>query len=135
MVQIPGNRHDVQGLYQLLETSFEGALLGDNAYWPREEMRVKLAGKRVEVWAESRSNWKFQYPPITRKWLKTLRGRVERRIGLFDSQFNAGRTLCRSSKHYDARRWTKALAHNCSRHINTVRHLPGESCAHFRLAA
>ncbi|GMV83813.1 MAG: hypothetical protein AMXMBFR7_49970 [Planctomycetota bacterium] len=28
---IPGNRHDVQGLYDLLKTAFEGHLLGKNA--------------------------------------------------------------------------------------------------------
>ncbi|MHC5057996.1 MAG: sialate O-acetylesterase, partial [Planctomycetota bacterium] len=48
----------------------------------------------------SRSNWKFQYPSITAAWLKALRGRVERRIALFDAQFHAGRTRCRSAKHY-----------------------------------
>ena len=35
VVQIPGHRHDVQGLYALLKTSFAGHLLGDNAYWPQ----------------------------------------------------------------------------------------------------
>lgn len=135
VVEMPGNRHDVQGLYALLETAFEGHLLGDNAYWPRKPKREELARKGIHVTAESRSNWKFQYPPITKAWLKTLRGRVERRISLFDAQFHAGRTLCRTVKHYMARRWTKALAHDCSRHVSTVRHLPEESCAHFRLAA
>ncbi len=98
-------------------------------------MRQKLEAKGIPVMAESRSNWKFQYTPRTKKWLKKCRGCVERRIGLFDVQFHAGRTLCRSAKHYHARRWTKALAHNLSRHVNAVRKLPAESVAHFRLAA
>jgi hypothetical protein len=72
---MPGNRHDVQGLYALLETEFSGTLLGDNAYWPRKEKREELLRHGIEVVAESRSNWKFQYPEITRVWLKTLRGR------------------------------------------------------------
>lgn len=135
IVQMPGNRHDVQGLYALLETAFRGQLLGDNAYWPRPSKREELAQQGIHVTAESRSNWHFQYPPITKAWLKTLRGRIERRIALFDAQFHGGRTLCRSVKHYMARRSAKALAHNCSRHVSTVRHLPQESCAHFRLAA
>lgn len=133
--QVPGNRHDVQGLYALLKTAFQGHLLGDNAYWPRKDMRTRLDQKGIRVTAESRSNWKFQYPRRRRRWLKRTRGRVERRIGLFDVQFHAGRTLCRSAKHYYARRCTKTLAHNCSRHINTAQKLPLESVAHLRLAA
>lgn len=132
--QVPGQRHDSQGLYALLKTAFKGKLLGDNAYWPRKAMREKLEAKGIPVMAESRSNWKFQYAPRTKKWLKKRRGRVERRIGLFDKQFHAGSTLCRSAKHYHARRWTKALAHNLSRHVNAARKLPAESMAHFRLA-
>jgi hypothetical protein len=137
VAQTPGNRHDVQGLYSLLKTSFEGHLLADNGYWPRQQMRRRLRRKHILVTAESRSNWHFQYPPITKRWLRVLRGRVERRIALFDTQFNAGRTLCRSSKHYLARRWIKALAHNCSRHINAANSIlfKFESCAHFHLAA
>lgn len=135
VVEMPGNRHDVQGLYALLATAFEGHLLGDNAYWPRGSKREELARKGIHVTAESRSNWNFQYPPITKAWIKALRGRVERRIALFDAQFHAGRTHCRSLKHYTARRWAKALAHDCSRHVSTARQLPEESCAHFRLAA
>ena len=131
----PGNRQDVQGRYALLATAFEGRLLGEGACRPRESKREELARKGVHVTAESRSSWSFQYPPITKAWLKALRGRVEGRISLFDAQFHAGRTLCRSEKHYMARRWTKALAHDCSRHVSAVRQLPEESCAHFRLAA
>jgi hypothetical protein len=133
--QVPGNRHDVQGLYALLKSSFVGHLLGDNAYWPRAEKRDQLARQGITVMAASRSNWHFQYPPRQKAWLKRTRGRVERRIGLFDKQFHADRTLCRSERHYYARRWMKALAHNVSRHVNAAEKLPLESLAHFRLAA
>jgi hypothetical protein len=135
MVQIPGNRHDVNGLYALLKTSLEGRLLGDNAYWPRPAQRDRLAQKGITVMAQSRSNWKFQYAPRTKRWLKRNRGRVERRIGLFNAQFFAGRTLCRSKKHYLARRWIKAISHNSSRHVNATEALPLESVLHFNLAA
>jgi hypothetical protein len=133
--QIAGNRHDVQGLYALLKTSFKGHLLGDNAYWPKDEMRSRLHKKGVTVTAQTRSNWRFQYPAQQKRWLKRNRSKIERRIGLFDVQFHAGRTLCRSLKHYLARRWTKALAHNCSRHINQSHCFPLESVLHFHLAA
>ena len=135
MQQVPGNRHDVQGLYALLKSTFVGHLLGDNAYWPRAEKRERLERKGITVMAASRSNWHFQYPPKQKAWLKRTRGRVERRIGLFDKQFHADRTLCRSPRHYRARRWTKALAHNVSRYVNAAEKLPRESLAHFRLAA
>jgi hypothetical protein len=134
-LQIPGNRHDTQGLYALLKTSSHGTLLADNGYWPNPTKRDALERHDILVIAESRSNWSFQYPPITTAWLKTLRARVERRIGLFDAQFLATSTRCRSLKHYLARRSTKALAHNTSRHVNTLLHLPKESLAHFHLAA
>lgn len=133
--QLPGNRHDVQGLYALLKTTFRGHLIGDNAYWPKEKMRSSLEKKGIRITAESRSNWHFQYSEHDRKWLKKNRSKIERRIGLFDAQFHANRTLCRSRKHYIARRWTKALSHNTSRHINDVKELPSESLQHFRLAA
>jgi hypothetical protein len=122
-------------LYALLKTSFEGHLLGDNAYWPNKKKRERLERKNVRVTAASRSNWKFQYPASVEKRLRKHRGGVERRIGLFDKQFHAGRTLCRSAKHYHARRWTKALAHNTSRHINADLDLSKESVAHFNRAA
>lgn len=134
-LQIPGNRHDVQGLYALLKTPFIGHLLGDNAYWPRESKRRELVDHGITVMAASRSNWKFQYSKKERRWLNRTRAGVERRIGLFDAQFHAGRTLCRSLKHHLARRSAKALAHNCSRHANSVWNWPGESVAHFHAAA
>jgi len=67
--------------------------------------------------------------------LKQWRGKVKRRIGLFDSQFNAGRTLCRSRRHHEARRRFKVLSHDPSRHLNRKLRRPRESAAHFRLAA
>lgn len=133
--QIPGNRHDIQGLYALLKTTFAGHLLGDNAYWPKKLKREQLEAKGIQVTAASRSNWKFQYSKPIEKRLRRYRGGVERRIGLFDKQFNAGRTLCRSAHHFEARRWAKALAHNTSRHVNSTHHLPQESVAHFTRAA
>lgn len=135
MQQVPGHRHDVQGLYALLKSAFVGHLLGDNAYWPKAEKRARLERKGITIMAASRSNWRFQYPPEVKAWLKRTRGRVERKIGLFDAQFHAGRTLCRSPRHYRARRWMKALSHNLSRHVNAAEKLPRESLAHFRLAA
>lgn len=49
VVQIAGNRHDVNGLYALLKTTFEGHLLGDNAYWPKAKKRSKLAARQVTI--------------------------------------------------------------------------------------
>ncbi len=133
--QVPGNRHDVQGLYALLKSAFKGWLIGDNAYWPKADKRKELEEKGIPVTAASRSNWKFQYSERDRKWLNKERVRIERFISLFDQQFHAGRTLCRSRKHYIARRSAKALSHNTARHINTVKELPHQSYLHFRLAA
>lgn len=135
VVQIAGNRHDVNGLYTLLKTSFQGHLLGDSAYWPKAEKRSKLAEKGITVTADTHSNWHLQNPPDVQKLLDERRGSVERRIGLFDAQFHAGRTLCRSPKHYHARRWTKVLAHNASRHLSITLNKPKESTMHYRLAA
>jgi hypothetical protein len=61
-------------------------------------------------------------------------GQVERRIGLFDQEFHAGRTLCRSRRHYEARCWAKVLSHNLSRYLNRKLRRPRESLMHFRLA-
>jgi hypothetical protein len=135
VLQIPGNRHDVQGLYALLKTSFQGHLLGDNAYWPQVDQRARLEDNGIKVSACTRSNWTYKNPPEIAALLKKWRGRIERRIALFDHQFHAGRTLCRSPRHYEARRWTKALTHNTARHVNDQRHLPKESLAHFRAAS
>ena len=135
VLQVPGNRHDVQGLYGLLKTTFCGRLLGDNAYWPKVAKREALTRKGITVTAAARSNWKVQNTAEEKTLLKQWRGRVERRIGLFDRQFNAGRTLCRSRRHYEARRWFKALSHNLSRYVNRKLRRPRESVAHFQLAA
>lgn len=135
LLQLPGNRHDVNGLYGLLKTSFRGRLLGDNAYWPKEKKRHALARQGITITAATRSNWHEQNTAEEQALLKQWRGQVERRIGLFDRQFHADQTLCRSRKHYEARRWAKSLGHNASRHINTELGLPEESLQHFRLAA
>ena len=135
MVQLSGNRHDVNDLYALLKTDFKGHLLGDNAYWPKANKRSRLAKKEITVTAATRSNWHIKNPPEEQELLDTWRGRVERRIGLFNTQFHAGRTLCRSLKHYYARRWAKVFTHNVSRHLNTQLDRPEESLMHYQLAA
>lgn len=136
VLQVPGNRHDTQGLYALLSTSFAGCLLADNGYWPNRKKREALLKKGVKVIAAARRNGKKAVnTPEEKKLLKTWRGQVERRIGLFDTQFHAGRTLCRSEKHYRARRWAKALAHNASRHINQALGRPVEVLSWMRAAA
>jgi len=135
VLQVPGNRHDVQGLYGLLKTSFCGHLLGDNAYWPKASKRGALARRGVTVAAATRSNWRVQNTAEDEALLKQWRGQVERRIGLFDQQFHADRTRCRNRRHYEARRWMKVLSHNLSRHINPTLGRPPESLAHFRLVA
>ncbi|MBE7463058.1 MAG: transposase [Planctomycetes bacterium] len=133
--QIPGNRHDVQGLYALLKTAFEGHLLGDNAYWPKREKRAALERQNIRVTAASRSNWQYQHAQPVAESLRRHRSSIERRIGLFDRQFHTQNTLNRSRRHYEARRWTKALAHNLSRHVNHANGWPQESLAHYRLAS
>ena len=52
----------------------------------------------------TRSNWKAQNTAEEKTLLKQWRGKIERRIGLFESQFSAGRTLCRSRPYYEPRR-------------------------------
>jgi len=135
LVQIPGNRHDVQGLYALLHTTFRGHLLGDNAYWPQEKMDRALIRHGIFMTADTRKGFKFQYPPEIRAELRRERAGVERRISLFNEQFHAGETLNRSERHYRARRWTKALAHNLKWEINADLGTPLESIARFRAVA
>lgn len=133
--QVPGNRHDTRGLYALLETNFQGRLLADNGYWPSPKKREELLKQGIEVVAQTRSNMKQQHDEQFAQWLKKRRGAVERRIGLFDQQFNAGETLCRSKKHYEARRYCKAMTHNGSRYMNVRLGRPKESVAHYHAAA
>jgi hypothetical protein len=133
-VQVAGNRHDVNGLYALLRDSFRGHLVGDNAYWPKEEKRGALAERGVTITAATRSNWAVKSTPEEKALLKQ-RGKIERFIGLLDRQFHAHRTLNRSRRHYEARRWTKAAAHNAARLLNNRLALPAEAYQHFHLAA
>ena len=135
VLQMPGNRHDVQGLYALMKTSFTGTLLADSAYWPKERKREKLEEKGIKVLAQTRSNWRFRHPKRISSLIEKERSQIDRRIGLFNAQFNAGRTLCRSPKHHEARRVAKALAHNISRRINKQHRFRKESVAHFHLVA
>lgn len=132
---MPGNRHDVQGLYALLNTSFRGHLIGDNAYWPQEQKDPELVRHGIVMTADTRRGFGFQYPEHFRSALRYERSQIERRISLLNSQFNAGGTLNRCQRHYLARRCTKALALNCSRHTNAWLDLPYESMAHFHAAA
>lgn len=135
VLSIPGNRHDVNGLYALLKTPFKGALLGDSAYQPNTTKAAELQAHGIHVHAEQKSNAKQPRPALLRDWLHARRSRIERRIGLFDQQFHARVTLNRALRHYHARRWAKALAHNSSRSINADQDLAFESVAHFNAAA
>ena len=132
--QMPGNRHDVMGLYDLLNTTFSGHLIGDSCYWPKAKRRAALADKGITITAATCKAWHYQNPPDVSELINKHRQPVERLVALFNHQFHAGRTRCRSPKHYYARRWTKALAHNLSRYMNSVHTWPLESVAHFRLA-
>ena len=118
-----------------MKTAFRGHLLGDNAYWPRVSKRPALEACGITVTAASRSTWVAQNSAAEKALLKQWRPQVERRIALWNQQFSAHRTLCRSRRHYEARRWAKAMSHNLSRHLNHQLQQPPESLAHFRLAA
>jgi len=135
LVQLPGNRHDVNGVYALLKTAFKGTLIGDSAYQPNPTERAKLNHQGIRVHAIPKSNATLPLAPVLINWLKERRTPIERRIGLFDRQFHAGRTLNRTERHYRARRFAKALAHNISRHINVTNDWPKERVAYFRYAA
>ena len=135
VLQLPGNRHDVNGLYALLETSFQGHLLSDNAFWPHRKMRPLLEQRGITITAATRRGTHFVHPPDIAQMIHRNRKNLDRLIGLFNQQFHADRTRCRSPKHYMARRWLKVLAHNISRHINAKQCLPFESVGHFNLAA
>lgn len=135
LVQLPGNWHDVNGIYALLKTAFKGTLIGDSAYQPNATQRAKLNQQSIWVHAIPKSNAKLPLAPVLVDWLHERRAPIERRIGLFDAQFNAHRTLNRAERHYRARRLTKALAHNISRHINVKNDRPKERVAYLRYAA
>jgi len=135
LVQLPGNRHDVNGVYALLKTAFKGTLIGDSAYQPNPTQRLKLNQQGIWVYAIPKSNARLPLAPVLVEWLHQCRAPIERRIGLFDEQFNAHRTLNRTKKHYLARRLTKALAHNISRYINVKHDRPMERVAYLRYAA
>jgi len=135
MTHVAGNRHDVQGLYALLYTSFRGRLLGDNAYTPGRSRDLELREQQIAVVAMTRKNSRQPLPSRTRAFVRVNRGRVERRISLFNLQLHANRTLCRSARHYCARRWFKALTHDVSRYLNPKLHRATESMLHFRMAS
>ena len=132
VLQMPGNRHDVHGLYSLLETSFRGCLLADHGYWPNGEKRAELEEHGIRVIACTRSNQKFRHKPNDAALLKKNRAHIERFIGLFAAQFNASRTQCKNFANYKVKRWCKAMAHNASRRINKQHSWPLNSMAHIR---
>jgi len=136
VLQVPGNRHDTQGLYALLQSTFKGCLLTDNGYWPSAKKRQALEQKGIRVIAQERSHPRKATNTAEEKaLLKQWRDQVERRISLFDAQFHAQRTLCRSERHYRARRWAKVLSHNASRYVNAVLGRPLEALASIRAVA
>jgi len=135
VTQVPGNRHDVQGLYTLLRTTFHGLLFSDNAYTPGAKLDAQLRAREIVVIAQPRKNSRQPLPRRTRIFVHAKRSHVERRISLFDKQFNAGRTLCRSARYHCTRRWFKALAHNLSRYINPKLRYAAERMLHYRSAA
>lgn len=135
VLQVPGNRHDVQGLHALLHEQFRGLLLADNAYTPGKNLDAQLRAQGVTVVAQRRKDARCPLPPETRKFVHAKRCRVERRIGLFDQQLSADRTLNRVPRHYAARRWFKALTHNLSRYINPALGNAPEQMLHFRITA
>ena len=134
-LQIPGNRHDVNGLYALLKTAFQGTLIGDNAYWPETSKRMRLIKKGIIMYAAVRKNWKTYHPEEIQSLIDNHRRHIERFTSNFNEQFHAGRTRCRNKKHYIARRLVKAFAHNASRFISASRGLRVNSMQHFHLAA
>jgi len=125
----------VIGLYSLLETSFTGHLIGDNAYWPKRDKRKALEEKGITVTAATRDDWHIRNSPQVASRISKVRYVIERRIHLFNEQFHAHRTLCRSRKHYLARRWTKAVAYNVTRYINSKNNWNYESVIHFQIAS
>ena len=134
-VQLPGNQHDVNGLYALLGSTFKGTLLADNAYTPKADKRKALSQLGIRIHAVPKKNAQLPLAPNLLQWLRVKRSPVERRIALFDEQFHAERTLNRSVRHYRARRAFKALRNNCSRHANAALGRPIHSVAHFHAAA
>lgn len=133
--QIPGNRHDSRGLYELLRTSFCGLLLTDNAYTPGRKLDQELRHHNIVVVAQTRKDARCPLPRRTRTFVNCHRRPIERRISLFCQQMHAARTLCRCARHYRARRWAKALTHNLSRYANPKLYRAAETLLHFRLAA
>ena len=135
LVQLSGNRHDVNGVYALLKTAFKGTLIGDKAYQPNPAKRAQLNQHGIQVHAIPKANAKLPLAPVLVEGLNKRRAPIERRIGLFNKQFNAHRTLNRSERHYRARRLAKALAHNISRVINRKNDRPVERVLYLRYAA
>lgn len=135
LTQLSGNRHDSKALYALLETSFRGVLLGDNAYTPHKKLRGELHERGIRVVWQTRDDARESLPSRTKVFVKSSRFRVERFIALFCRQFSGGKTACRNARHYLARRWMKALTHNLSRYLSPKLDRPAQSVQHFNLSA
>lgn len=132
---MPGNRHDVQGLYALLNTTFRGHLIGDNAYWPQERRDCELIRAGIVMTANTRDGFKFQYPCDFCRALNRTRRLIERYIAQFNHQFHAARTFNRSAVHYVARRWMKALSANATKHFNDSHAYPTAGFSHLHAVA
>jgi hypothetical protein len=60
-LQLAGNRHDIQGLYAILETSFRGSILADKSYWPMQDKRVELEETGITGIARARGELLCHY--------------------------------------------------------------------------
>ncbi|MCX7935055.1 MAG: transposase [Planctomycetota bacterium] len=131
LVEVPGNRHDVNGLYALMRESFRGHLIiADNAYWPKQEKRAALAAQGITslthvTTGTSNLPWKK----------KNNLNFVGKSKEISASSINSSNAQNRNPQHYLARRWTKAVAYNATRLLNHRFHFPSESYLHFHLAA
>jgi hypothetical protein len=135
VAHVAGNRHDVNGLKALLQTSFTGRLYADCAYQPKDRLREKLERRGIRMIAAKKKNAKLPLAPQLAKLQKKRRAPIERRIALHNKHFHAHRTLNRGKKHYIARRWIKALARNTAIHINIENGWRKEAVAHLSAAS
>jgi hypothetical protein len=77
-VQLPGNQHDVNGLYALLDNTFKGTLLADNAYTPKASKREELSQHGIRIHAVPRRNARLPLAPCLVQWLRHRRSPLER---------------------------------------------------------
>ena len=91
VLQVAGNRHDINGLYEFLKNSFAAQLIGDNAYWPKASLREELSAQGVTVIAAARSNWKIQNTSAEKKLLQKL-GQLKLFLSNFEVMISAVNT-------------------------------------------